>query len=175
MGSDDFIEKIREKTAQRETREVRGAETEEDQTAVGLLSNLISQAVSSKATDIHLEVEEKGPKLRYRINGILYEFPAPPKEVYPRIIARLKILSELDVSEKRIPQSGYASYSIGSRPIDMRISTFPSIFGESASIRVLDRANIVLGFDRLGFSPEILPAYLRLLELPYGMILVTGP
>ena len=175
MGTDDFIEKVREKAAQRETREVRGAETEEDQTAVGLLSNLISQAVSSKATDIHLEVEEKGPKLRYRINGILYEFPAPPKEVYPRIIARLKILSELDVSEKRIPQSGYAAYSIGSRPIDMRISTFPSIFGESASIRVLDRANIVLGFDRLGFSPEILPAYLRLLELPYGMILVTGP
>ena len=175
MTTDDFNEKTSLKAGQRESRETRGGQTEEDQTAAVQLANIVNQSISSKATDIHLEIEENGPKLRYRINGILYEFPAPSAELYPRIISRLKVLSDLDVSEKRVPQSGYASYRSGDRQIDMRISIFPSIFGESSAIRVLDRNNIVLGFDRLGFSPEILPQYLHLLELTSGMILVTGP
>lgn len=175
MPNDDFIEKIRAKAGQREEKEIREAQTDDDQTAVAQLSSIVNQAVSSKATDIHLEIEENGPKLRYRINGVLYEFPSPAADIYSRIISRLKVLSDLDVSEKRIPQSGYAAYRAADRPIDMRISIFPSIFGESAAIRVLDRNNIVLGFDRLGFSPDILPQYLHLLDLPYGMILVTGP
>ncbi|MFA5393383.1 MAG: GspE/PulE family protein [Candidatus Ratteibacteria bacterium] len=175
MPTDDFNEKTNSRVSQKEGRDIRGGQTEEDQTAAVQLSNIVNQAISSKATDIHLEVEENGPKLRYRINGILYEFPAPSAELYSRVISRLKVLSDLDVSEKRIPQSGYASYRAGDRKIDMRISIFPSIFGESSSIRVLDRNNIVLGFDRLGFSPEILPQYLRLLELTSGMVLVTGP
>ncbi|MFH2067941.1 MAG: GspE/PulE family protein [Candidatus Omnitrophota bacterium] len=176
MPTDDFNEKISLRgSGQGEGRETRGGQTEEDQTAAVQLANIVNQSISSKATDIHLEIEENGPKLRYRINGILYEFPAPSAELYPRIISRLKVLSDLDVSEKRVPQSGYASYRVGDRQVDMRISIFPSIFGESSAIRVLDRNNIVLGFDRLGFSPEILPQYLHLLELTSGMILVTGP
>ena len=175
MTTDDFNEKTSLKAGQRESREIRGGQTEEDQTAAVQLANIVNQSINSKATDIHLEIEENGPKLRYRINGILYEFPAPSAELYSRIISRLKVLSDLDVSEKRVPQSGYASYRSGDRQIDMRISIFPSIFGESSAIRVLDRNNIVLGFDRLGFSPEILPQYLHLLELTSGMILVTGP
>ena len=175
MPSDDFNGKNILESGQRDDRENRGRQTEEDQTAAVQLANIVKQSISSKATDIHLEIEENGPKLRYRINGILYEFPAPSAEIYARIISRLKVLSDLDVSEKRVPQSGYASYRSGDRQIDMRISIFPSIFGESSAIRVLDRNNIVLGFDRLGFSPEILPQYLHLLELTSGMILVTGP
>ncbi|MCX5642385.1 MAG: GspE/PulE family protein [Candidatus Omnitrophica bacterium] len=175
MPNEDFNEKINLRSGPREGREARGGQAEEDQTAAAQLANIVNQSISSKATDIHLEIEENGPKLRYRINGILYEFPAPAAELYSRIISRLKVLSDLDVSEKRIPQSGYASYRSGDRQIDMRISIFPSIFGESSAIRVLDRNNIVLGFDRLGFSPEILPQYLHLLELTAGMVLVTGP
>lgn len=175
MPTDDFNEKTVSRVSQKDGREIRGRQTEEDQTAAIQLANIVNQSISSKATDIHLEIEETGPKLRYRINGILYEFPAPSAELYSRIISRLKVLSDLDVSEKRVPQSGYASYHSGDRQIDMRISIFPSIFGESSAIRVLDRNNIVLGFDRLGFSPEMLPQYLRLLELTSGMILVTGP
>lgn len=175
MPTDDFNEKTSLRAGQREGREIRGAQTEEDQTAAVQLANIVNQSISSKATDIHLEIEENGPKLRYRINGILYEFPAPSAELYSRIISRLKVLSDLDVSEKRVPQSGYASYHSGDRQVDMRISIFPSIFGESSAIRVLDRNNIVLGFDRLGFSQEILPQYLHLLELTAGMVLVTGP
>lgn len=143
--------------------------------AAALLNDIIRQGVSAKATDIHLEAEEKGLLLRYRINGLLYEFPAPPAELYENMVARLKIISDLDVSEKRVPQSGYASTAVQGRRIDMRVSTFPSIFGESASVRLLDRANIKLGFERLGFSPEVDEGFSRLLEMPYGMILVTGP
>jgi len=175
MPTDDLNEKTNLRVGQREGRETRRGQTGEDQTAAVQLSNIVNQAISSKATDIHLETEENGPKLRYRINGILYEFPAPSAEIYSRIISRLKVLSDLDVSEKRVPQSGYASYRSVDRQIDMRISVFPSIFGESAAIRVLDRNNIVLGFDRLGFSPKILLQYLHLLELTSGMVLVTGP
>src|SRR3989339_787327 len=125
MPTDDFSEKNSLKSGQRENRETRGGQTDEDQTAAVQLANIVNQSISSKATDIHLEIEENGPKLRYRINGILYEFPAPSAELYPRIISRLKVLSELDVSEKRVPQSGYASYRFGDRQIDMRISIFP--------------------------------------------------
>jgi len=175
MPLDDFKEKNDLRFAQERSQAAKGKQSEEDQTAAVQLANIVNQSISSKATDIHLEIEETGPKLRYRINGILYEFPAPSADIYPRIISRLKVLSDLDVSEKRVPQSGYASYRSGDRQIDMRISIFPSIFGESSAIRVLDRNNIVLGFDRLGFSAEMLPKYMHLLELTSGMILVTGP
>jgi len=126
--SDDFNEKSGLGGGQKEGLEVRGRQAAEDQTAAVQLANIVNQAVKSKATDIHLEVEENGPKLRYRINGILYDFPAPDPEIYLRIISRLNVLSELDVSEKRVPQSGYASYRSGERQIDMRVSVFPSIF-----------------------------------------------
>ena len=175
MPADDFLDKVRERAAQRDPKERLENPTEEEQTAANALHNIVSQAVGAKATDIHLEIDEKGPKLRYRINGLLYEFPAPSAEIYPRVISRLKIMSDLDVAEKRVPQSGYSSFNTGNRQVDMRVSTFPSVAGETAAIRVLDRNNIILGFDRLGFSPDILPQHLRLLEMPYGMILVTGP
>ncbi|HNQ35598.1 MAG TPA: GspE/PulE family protein [bacterium] len=172
---DEFIERVRERAAQREVRQVQESATAEDQTAASLLIKIIGDAVHAKATDIHLEVEETGPKLRYRVNGLLYDFPAPAREIYARLLARIKVLSDLDVTERRLPQSGYCSFNAGDRRVDLRISTFPSVFGESAAIRVLDRNNIVLGFDRLGFQPEVLAQYLKILEFPYGMILVTGP
>lgn len=146
-----------------------------DRTAVSFTAEIIDQAVETKATDIHLEIEEKGPKLRFRINGLLHDFPPPPTELYHNIVARIKVMSDLDVAERRVPQSGFATGLAAGRRVDMRVSTFPSVFGETIAIRVLDRANIELGFARLGFSAETAARYEGLLEMPFGIILVTGP
>lgn len=144
-------------------------------TAESTVTSMIEQAVELKATDIHLEIEEDGARLRYRINGILYEFPPPPLELYPSIVSHIKVLSNLDISEKRIPQDGYFKARISGRSIDLRVSTFPTIFGEMVALRVLDRANIITGLEQLGFLPETLHRWRMLLDEPYGMLLVTGP
>lgn len=146
-----------------------------EQAVPRVLCELVGQAREARATDMHLEPGEKEPRLRLRVNGLLYEMPPPPGELYPNLVARLKVLAELDVAEKRVPQSGYAGLTVAGRRVDMRVSTFPSIFGEGVAVRLLDRSNITLGFDRLGFSAALAGVYSRLIEAPYGMILVTGP
>ncbi|MCM8815198.1 MAG: GspE/PulE family protein [Candidatus Omnitrophica bacterium] len=150
-------------------------ELDKEATAESSVISMIEQAVELKATDIHLEIEEDGARLRYRINGILYEFPAPPLELYPAIVSHIKVLSNLDISEKRVPQDGYFKARISGRSVDLRVSTFPTIFGEMVALRVLDKANIITGLEQLGFLPEILHRWRMLLDEPYGMLLVTGP
>ncbi|MCM8829227.1 MAG: GspE/PulE family protein, partial [Candidatus Omnitrophica bacterium] len=150
-------------------------ELDKEATAESTVISMIEQAVELKATDIHLEIEEDGARLRYRINGILYEFPAPPLELYPPIVSHIKVLSNLDISEKRVPQDGYFKARISGRSVDLRVSTFPTIFGEMVALRVLDKANIITGLEQLGFLPEILHRWRMLLDEPYGMLLVTGP
>ncbi len=150
-------------------------ELDKEATAENTLISMIEQAVELKATDIHLEIEEDGVRLRYRINGILYEFPPPPLELYPPIVSHIKVLSNLDISEKRVPQDGYFKARISGRSVDLRVSTFPTIFGEMVALRVLDRANIITGLEQLGFLPETLHRWRMLLDEPYGMLLVTGP
>ncbi len=139
------------------------------------VEDIISQAIELKATDIHLEMEEDRVRLRYRINGLLYEFPSPPFELYPAIVSHIKVLSNLDISEKRLPQDGYFKIRLLNRDIDLRVSTFPTIFGEMVALRVLDKENIISGLEQLGFLPETLHRWRILLEEPYGMLLVTGP
>lgn len=146
-----------------------------DNSAVAAVEDIISKATELKATDIHLEIEEDGIRLRYRINGLLYEFPAPPIELYSAIISHIKVLSNLDISEKRVPQDGYFKLKLKDREVDLRVSTFPTIFGEMIAMRVLDKRNIVSGLEQLGFLPETLHRWRMLLEEPYGIILVTGP
>ncbi len=139
------------------------------------IDKMIEQAVDLKATDIHLEVDEEKICLRYRINGLLYDFPSPPKELYSAILARIKVLSDLDISQKRLPQSGYFQQKLKDRRVDLRVSTFPSIFGETIAMRVIDKRNIILGFEKLGLTEPNLSRYLKILSEPYGIILVTGP
>jgi len=146
-----------------------------DNSAVSAVEDIITKATELKATDIHLEIEEEGVRLRYRINGLLYEFPSPPIELYSPIISHIKVLSNLDISEKRIPQDGYFKIKLRDRDVDLRISTFPTIFGEMVAMRVLDKKNIISGLEQLGFLPETLHRWRMLLEEPYGIILVTGP
>lgn len=154
---------------------VKMRELDKTLTAESTVISMIEQAVELKATDIHLEIEEDGARLRYRINGILYEFPPPPLELYPAIVSHIKVLSNLDISEKRIPQDGYFKARISGRGVDLRVSTFPTIFGEMVALRVLDRTNIITGLEQLGFLPETLHRWRMLLDEPYGMLLVTGP
>ncbi len=143
--------------------------------AVSTVEELINRAIELKATDIHLEIEEDGLRLRYRINGLLYEFPPPPLELYSSIVSHIKVLSNLDISEKRIPQEGYFKMKLYGRDVDLRVSVFPTIFGETIALRVLDKKNIISGLEQLGFSPEVLHRWRILLDEPYGMLLVTGP
>jgi type IV pilus assembly protein PilB len=162
-------------TSERFYEPVKLRELDKEATAESTVISMIEQAVELKATDIHLEIEEDGVRLRYRINGLLYEFPPPPLELYPAIVSHIKVLSNLDISEKRIPQDGYFKARISGRSVDLRISTFPTIFGEMVAMRVLDKTNIITGLEQLGFLPETLHRWRMLLDEPYGMLLVTGP
>ncbi len=142
--------------------------------ATSIVDSILSQAVEQKATDVHLETEET-TSLRFRINGLLYNFPAPEREFYQAIVTRIKVLANLDIAERRIPQSGAYKATVKDGEVNLRISTYPTIFGEAVAIRILDKRNILLGFDQLGFQPETLVRYRKILEEPYGIILVTGP
>ncbi len=146
-----------------------------DSSAVAAVEDIISKAAEVKATDAHIEIEEEGIKLRYRINGILYEFPPPPLELYPAIVSHIKVLSMLDIAEKRIPQDGYFKLKLSGRDVDLRVSTFPTIFGEMVAMRILDKRNIVSGLEQLGFLPQTLHRWRMILDEPYGILLVTGP
>jgi type IV pilus assembly protein PilB len=146
-----------------------------DSSAVTAVEDIITKATELRATDIHIEIEEEGLKLRYRINGLLYEFPPPPLELYPAIVSHIKVLSILDIAEKRVPQDGYFKLKLTGRDVDLRVSTFPTIFGEMVAMRVLDKQNIVSGLEQLGFLPLTLHRWRMLLEEPYGLLLVTGP
>ena len=142
--------------------------------ATAIVDSVLSQAVEQRATDIHLETEES-VSLRFRINGFLYNFPPPPKEFYQAIVTRIKVLANLDITESRIPQSGAYKATVKGGEVNLRISTYPTIFGEAVAIRILDKRNVLLGFDQLGFQPETLARYNKILEEPYGIVLVTGP
>ena len=142
--------------------------------ATAIVDSVLSQAVEQRATDIHLETEEN-VSLRFRINGFLYNFPPPPKEFYRAIVTRIKVLANLDITESRIPQSGAYKATVKGGEVNLRISTYPTIFGEAVAIRILDKRNVLLGFEQLGFQTETLARYNKILEEPYGIVLVTGP
>ncbi|GBC60184.1 type II secretion system protein GspE [Desulfonema ishimotonii] len=142
---------------------------------IRLVNRLILNAVESRASDIHFEPFEAEFRVRYRIDGVLNEVEAPPKRLQAAIISRVKIMSKLDIAERRLPQDGRIKLKIADREIDFRVSTVPTVFGESLVMRILDRENLVLDLEKIGFPADILAQYTRLISQPYGMILVTGP
>ena len=142
---------------------------------IRLVNRLILRAVESRASDIHFEPFENEFKVRYRIDGVLHDIESPPKRLQAAIISRIKIMANLDIAERRLPQDGRIKLKISSREIDFRISTIPTLFGESLVMRVLDREMLVLDLEALGFPQSLLAEYMRLITQPYGMILVTGP
>jgi general secretion pathway protein E len=142
---------------------------------IRLVNRLILRAVESRASDIHFEPFENEFKVRYRIDGVLHDIESPPKRLQAAIISRVKIMANLDIAERRLPQDGRIKLKISSREIDFRISTIPTLFGESLVMRVLDREMLVLDLEALGFPQSLMSEYMRLITQPYGMILVTGP
>ena len=140
------------------------------------LVNLIMQrAVEARASDIHIEPFENRLKVRYRIDGVLQEVEAPPASSTAAVISRVKIMARLNIAERRLPQDGRIMHRVQGKELDLRVSTIPTSHGESVVMRILDRESIVLDFDSLGFDAELKQAFVRDLEMPHGIILVTGP
>ena len=136
---------------------------------------VMQQAIRDRASDIHFEPFEKNFRIRYRVDGALYEMPPPPKAMAIPVISRVKIISGLNISEKRRPQDGRIQLRVGGRPIDLRVSCLPTSYGESVVLRVLDRTVVNLDLEALGLSQSILKQLRELIHLPNGILLVTGP
>jgi type IV pilus assembly protein PilB len=142
---------------------------------VKLLNYILYQAIRDKASDIHLEPFEGDFKIRYRVDGALFELEAPPPHLAEALIARIKVMADLDIAETRLPQDGRIELTVGGRAVDLRVSTLPTMFGESTVMRVLDRSVVALDLDNLGLLPNAKAQLRKFLELPHGIVLVTGP
>ena len=142
---------------------------------VRLVNKLIVDAIKMKASDIHVEIYEKLCRVRYRIDGTLVEQTPLPYKLKNAIVSRLKIMSNLDISERRLPQDGRIKMAIGRKVIDLRVNTLPTVFGEKVVMRILDPENLKLNVEKLGFLPKAKKDFEESLKSPYGMILVTGP
>ena len=153
--------------------------TEGDQEAsvIKFVNQVIWEAYKDRATDIHLEPQEDELRIRYRIDGILHQTPMPPqlKRFQAAIISRIKVMSGMNISEKRLPQDGRINVRIKGEEIDIRVSTVPTVYGESVSLRLLSRGKIFLSLDKLGFSPQDEKAIREIIVKPHGILLVTGP
>ncbi len=151
----------------------------EDAPVVRLVNVLLVDSLRRGASDIHVEPYEKELRIRFRIDGVLYDVMHPPLKMRDALISRIKIMSKLDISEKRLPQDGRIKIKVKvdsrSRELDFRVSTLPTLFGEKVVLRLLDKQNLMLDMTKLGFEPESLKKFKRNISKPYGMVLVTGP
>jgi type IV pilus assembly protein PilB len=142
---------------------------------IKLLQYILFQAIRDRASDVHLEPFGHDFKIRYRVDGVLYDLEAPPQHLAPALVSRVKVMSGLDIAETRMPQDGRIELTIGGRMVDLRVSTLPTMFGESVVLRVLDRSVVSLDLGQIGLRAEETEAMKRLIALPHGIVLVTGP
>lgn len=146
-----------------------------DAPIVKFVDAVLQQAIKDKASDIHFEPFEKNFRIRYRVDGALYEMPPPPKSLAVPVISRVKIISGLNISERRRPQDGRIQMKVNGKPVDLRVSCLPTSYGESVVLRVLDRTVVNLSLDSLGIGEDVLEKLRELIHLPNGILLVTGP
>ena len=146
-----------------------------DAPIIKLVNHIISQSIKARASDIHIEPYQDSFKVRYRVDGILYDLLSPPKWIQPALISRIKVMAKLNIAEKRLPQDGRLEVKIGSQNVDVRVSTLPTTFGERVVMRLLNKSEEVLNLKELGLSPEDLELLNSLVSQPNGIILVTGP
>ncbi|HMB42644.1 MAG TPA: type II secretion system ATPase GspE [Luteimonas sp.] len=142
---------------------------------IRLVNLVIQRAVELRASDIHIEPFESRLKVRYRVDGVLEEAESPPANLTAAVISRVKIMAKLNIAERRLPQDGRIMVRVQGKELDLRVSTVPTAHGESVVMRLLDRESVVLDFHALGFTDEFLAAFLKVLEQPHGILLVTGP
>ncbi len=146
-----------------------------EELVIQMVNLIINQAIQDRASDIHVEPFEKELRVRYRVDGVLHEVNAPPKRLHAAIISRIKILSDMNIAERRLPQDGRMRIRSAGRQIDLRISTVPTLYGESAVLRILDKQTAMLGLQELGMFGDTFGRFRNLITEPHGIILVTGP
>lgn len=142
---------------------------------VQTVNAIFAQAVRDGASDIHIEPYEREVKIRFRTDGMLHDVMRPAKRMHAALVSRLKILGEMNIAERRLPQDGRIKITIGGRQIDVRVSIVPTVFGERAVMRILDKGTAMLGLEELGMQPDVLAKYRKVISVPYGIILATGP
>ena len=146
-----------------------------DNPVVGLVNMTLRKAIGEHVSDIHIEPDKKATRIRCRLNGVLQDLVSPPTGMHPAIIARVKVIGRMDIAEKRLPQEGRVQIMAEGREIDLRISSMPTLLGEKVVIRILDRANLSVQLEDLGFRDATLSTFHSILRQPYGLVLVTGP
>jgi type IV pilus assembly protein PilB len=171
MGVDDV-----ELTETSEDNVEEAAKAADDAPVIKLVNLILKDAIGKRASDIHVEPYEKDFRVRFRIDGVMYEVMKPPMKLRNAIISRLKIMASLDISERRLPQDGRIKIKLGGgKEMDFRVSVCPTLFGEKVVMRLLDKSNLQLDMTKLGFDPEPLKWFKEAIDRPYGMVLVTGP
>ncbi len=173
MGGGDNLEVMEEKQEDMDISKLEAAG--EDAPVVRLVNLILTEAVRANASDIHVEPYEKSLRCRYRIDGVLHEVQSPPRSLSAAISSRIKIMSSLDIAERRLPQDGRIKIKVLGKEIDLRVSVCPVQFGEKIVMRILDSSNLSLDLPKLGFEDDILPKFEKAIVEPYGMVLVTGP
>ena len=170
---DDLINNIVEISGNQAQEDIKAEDISDD--VVTFVNRVLAEAFVKKASDIHVEPYEKIFRIRFRIDGNLVEVAQPPKSMLAPVVSRLKIMSQMDISEKRKPQDGRIKLMIGGKPIDYRVSSLPTLFGEKVVLRLLDSSNLQLDMTKLGFEAKQLEVFKEGIHKPYGMCLVTGP
>jgi len=150
-------------------------EQSDENPVIRMVNTLLTDAIQQGASDIHFEPTDSSLSIRYRIDGILQEKHVPPREYQIQILTRLKVMAKMDIAEHRLPQDGRIKLHSGGREIDFRVSTLPIVHGERIVIRILDKGNVVLGLDRIGMEEKLLKQFRKLVHMPEGIVLVTGP
>lgn len=174
-GVKDLVDKAVNQIRTEDTTLQTGMQTAEDAPIISLVNSIISQAIKDMASDIHIEPQEKQLRVRFRMDGMLQEIGVFPRDIHAAILARIKIMGEMDIAERRVPQDGRIKFRESNRDVDIRVSTLPTIIGEKVVMRLLDQQAVILDINKLGFSAENAEMYRKLYTQSYGMILVTGP
>ncbi|MDI6709566.1 MAG: ATPase, T2SS/T4P/T4SS family [Bacillota bacterium] len=146
-----------------------------DKPAVQLANLIFSQAVNAGASDVHIDLQERGMRIRFRLDGVLHDIMHPPRNLHPALVSRIKVLADMDIAERRIPQDGRMTLKIEGKTVDVRVASLPGTYGEKLTLRLLNRSTKLLTLAELGVSPAVLEVYRGAIRLPYGFILVTGP
>ncbi|MEM6561676.1 MAG: ATPase, T2SS/T4P/T4SS family, partial [Planctomycetota bacterium] len=175
LDTDDNLSDLKKKSGG-ESLDLETLKDAADSNPVRKLINLVLlQAIKDKASDIHFEPFEDEYKLRYRIDGVLYEMMPPPNHIGAALSSRVKVMANLDIAERRMPQDGRIELNVNNQQIDLRVSVLPTMFGESVVMRVLDRSNVNLDLEMIGLSPDELKTVRQLINKPNGIVIVTGP
>jgi general secretion pathway protein E/type IV pilus assembly protein PilB len=174
LGAEEDFTVIEDKD---EDIDLNAASAAQDASIIRFVNQLMAEALDLRATDVHVEPFENQLRVRYRVDGVLVEanIPASIRKFHAAIVSRIKILSHLDIAEKRLPQDGRIRLKVGGREIDLRVSVIPMIHGEAVVLRILDRGDAILGLEHLGFAGRDFGAWKEVLDLPHGIVLVTGP